>query len=585
MKYLDQFNSKIISAELKLRYIIKNLPFFLKVVFLILLVTFIISSLFLLYQLDKKISVDAPTEGGALTEGIIGTPRFVNPVLTISDADRDLSMLIYSGLLRAEGNELIPDLAEDYEISADGLCYTFTLRQNILWSDNTPITSDDIIFTIDRVSNPSTKSPKRASWEGVETEKIDDQTVKFCLQKPYSPFLENTTIGIIPKHIWNDVLPEQMPLSDFNIKAIGSGPYKIKKISRNSSGIITSYILEQNKNFALQKTYIKKLVLKFYPSEQKLIEAYKRGDIDSLSAISPKNILEIQKKESVLKTYLLPRIFAVFFNQDNAALFAEQEVREALNLSVNKKLIVNEILQNFGTDINGPIPPGILDSINTSFIENFEEQLEQARELLKKNGWSPSENDSEEEGVLEKTKSKNEIIRLEFSLSTSNVPDLVQTAQLLQKMWKEIGAKVNIKIFEIGDLEQSVIRPRKYDSLLFGEIMGRDPDAFAFWHSSQRNDPGLNIALYANITVDKILEEVRTIFDPKEREKKYEEFQNEIIKDTPAVFLYSPQFIHLLPKSVLGLDVTYITTSSERFSQVYQWHLKTRKVWKIFLED
>jgi peptide/nickel transport system substrate-binding protein len=481
--------------------------------------------------------------------------------------------------LRASENRLIPDLAENYEISEDGLCYTFTLKPNLLWSDNAPLTSDDIVFTIEQIKNPSAKSSKRASWEGVETEKINDETVRFCLEKPYAPFLENTTIGILPRHIWKDILPEQMPLSNFNVKAIGSGPYKIEKISRNSAGIITSYTLVANENFALQKPYLKKIVLKFYPSEKKLIEAYKQNSIDSLSAISPKNILKIKKDESFLKTYTLPRIFAVFFNQDTASVFAEKEVRKALSQSVDKKILINEVLQNFGVPINGPIPPGSLGFVNIpTDKEGFEERLNKAKKLLEKNGWKMNE----EEYVLEKKKKKKAALKLEFSLSTSNMPDLIQTAQLLKKMWGEIGAKVNLKIYEIGDLEQKVIRPRKYDALLFGEIMGRDPDAFAFWHSSQRNDPGLNIALYANITADKLLEEARTIFDTRKREKKYEEFQEEIIKDMPAVFLYSPHFIHLLPKAIMGLNQNSITISSERFSQIYNWHVKTKKVWKIF---
>jgi len=576
-KYLKLFQSKILLPELRFRHAVKKLPFRFKIAFLALLAIFIVNSLILLHEVDKKISTTIPDSGGLLREGIVGTPRFVNPVLTISDADRDLSMLIYSGLLRADANQLILDMAESYEVSEDGLCYAFKIKPDIFWPDRVPITSDDVIFTIEQIKNPLSKSPKRASWEGVSTEKIDEKTIQFCLQKPYAPFPENATVGILPQHIWKDMLPEQMPLSDFNIKPMGSGPYKIEKISRSSSGIITSYTLAPNESFALQKPYIEKLIFKFYHSEKKLIEAYQQGEIDDLSAVSPKSILEIKRGSSFLKTYLLPRVFAVFFNQDSAAIFAEQEVRQALNLSVNKELIVNEVLQNFGETINSPIPPGSLGSISAQEEKSPEERLAEAKNLLANRGWKINE----KENVLEKKKGK-ETLKLEFSISTSNVPDLVQAAELLKQMWGEIGAKVQTKVYEIGDLEQDVLRPRKYDALLFGEIMGRDPDAFAFWHSSQRNDPGLNIALYANIKADKLLEEARTTSGSKKREDKYREFQKEVIKDSPAVFLYSPYFICLVPDSLKGIDSTYIAISSERFSQIYKWYLKTKKVWKIF---
>jgi len=565
--------------ELRLRYTLNKLPVLLKALFLFFLSAFIVSSIVLLYKVDQKISVEVPTEGGTLIEGIIGTPRFINPVLTISDADRDLSYLIYSGLMRSENGNIVPDLADKYEISADGLCYTFTLKDELRWSDGEPLTSDDVVFTIEKIKNPATKSTRRASWEGVSTEKIDEKTILFCLAKPYAPFLENTTLGILPYHLWKDIMPEQMTLSDFNIKAIGSGPYKIEKISRNSSGIITSYTLIPNENFTLKKPYINKLILKFYPSEKTLIDAYTKGEINSLSAISPKNILGSKKDGSVLKQYFLPRIFAVFFNQDESPLFANEDVRKALNLSIDKDAIINDVLEGFGLAIDGPIPPGSIGfKESTTTKKTPEENLARAKDLLEKNGWKMNE----EDGVLEKV-TKQKTSRLEFSISTSNVDDLTQTSQLLKKMWEEIGAKVSIKVFEIGDLEQSIIRPRKYESLLFGEIMGRDPDPFAFWHSSQRNDPGLNIANYANITADKLLESARTTFETSEREEKYIKFQDEIEKDLPAVFIFSPHFIYLVPNSVKGVEETSITIPSERFSQIYNWYINTKRVWKIFI--
>jgi len=579
VNFLRSLNSKILLLEIRLRYIFKTLPFLWKIIFLALLIPFLVSGLVILHKTDSKLSTRVPAQGGVLREGLIGTPRFVNPILAITDADRDLVSLVYSGLMRFGPNGLILDLAKEYETSEDGLCYTFTLKNNLLWSDNMPLTSDDVIFTIKQIKNPTIQSPKRAGWEGVKPEKINEKTIKFCLETPYAPFLENTTIGIIPSHIWKNVPPEQMTLSNFNLEALGSGPYKIKNINRNSSGIIESYSLIPNKNFALKKPFLEKIVLRFYPSEQKLAEAYENNKIDGLSGISPQHLLEIKKDKSYLKTYQLPRVFAVFLNQDNTPIFTKKEVRQALNLGVEKEKIVKDVLHNFGVTIETPIPPGSLGFLDLPHLEKTEEErINEARELLEKNGWDYSE----DEKVFKKETKKENLI-LEFSLSTSNMPDLVHTAELLKTMWEKIGIKVNVNIFEISDLEQNVIRSRKYDALLFGEVMGKDPDAFAFWHSSQRNDPGLNIALYANITVDKLLEEARTTFDIKKRKEKYEKFQEEVIEDSPAVFLYSPYFIHLLPQELKGITQNSISISSERFSQIYKWYLKTKKIWKIFL--
>ncbi|KKS79494.1 MAG: hypothetical protein UV54_C0033G0005 [Candidatus Beckwithbacteria bacterium GW2011_GWA2_43_10] len=549
-------------------------------VFVALSAVILVGLLALLYKADKSFAVEIPTQGGILKEGIVGTPRFINPILAISDTDRDLTTLIYSGLMRvSENSQLAPDLAESYEISNDGLCYTFNLKPNLEWSDGQPLNADDVVFTIDLIKNNQTKSPKRASWEGVSVEKLDEKKVQFCLQKIYAPFLENTTIGIMPKHIWKDLTIEQLSSSDFNIKPIGSGPYKIQSISKNSSGITTSYTLNANKNFALHQPYIETLILKFYPSENKLIDGYERNEIDSLSAVSPKNVADIKKEESVLKTYLLPRVFGVFFNQDNAKIFTDKEVKRALDLGVDKELIVEEVLKGFGVALNNPLPPATRE-INGEKEKNYEKNLAQAKTILEKAGWKMNK-----EGVREKTTTaknkKKETVKLEFSLSTSNVEELSQTAQLLKKMWGKLGAKVDVRVYEIGDLEQNVIRPRKYNALLFGESMARDPDPFAFWHSSQRNDPGLNIALYTNISVDKILEDARAIFDQNKREAKYEQFQKEINKDVAAIFLYSPDFIYLLPNYVKSINGDKIVMPSDRFINIHNWYIETKKTWKL----
>lgn len=580
-KNLSFSKREIFIILLKIRYILRKFSLLEKIVFLILMLLLIFSGLWLLWKADRSLAIEIPKSGGVLKEGIIGTPRFINPLLTISDADRDLTSLIYSGLMRTDGiGNLIPDLAERYEVSSDGLSYTFFLKKDIFWHDKKPVTSEDVVFTIQMAKNAALKSNQRASWEGVEVEQVDERTIRFFLKRPYAPFLENTTLGILPRHIWEKISPEQMTLTDFNIRPVGSGPYQAGDILKDSTGIIQSYILEPNKNFALGKPYLKNLIIKFYPSEQKLIEAYENGEVDSVGGISPQAATKIKPDKTDLKTLFLPRVFAIFFNQNNAPLLAAKEVRQALALATDKKKIVDDVLHNFGTVINHPLPPGSLGAIDKDQAGeySFEENLEKAADILRNGGWTLNA----EERIFEKKQKGKNAVRLEFELSTSNAPELSQTAELLKTMWKKLGVKINLKIFEIGDLNQNVIRPRKYDSLLFGLMMSRDPDPFAFWHSSQRNDPGLNISLYASIAADKILEEARTISDNQKRKEKYEIFEEQVEKDIPAIFLYSPEYIYLTPKILKGFSAETVAVPSERFTQVYNWYIETEKVWQNF---
>lgn len=557
-------------------YAIRNMKLGEKLVFLALVISFLASFLAIIWKISDTYMVTVPAYGGTLTEGIIGTPRFINPILASSDADRDLVALTHSGLLRPDNHgRLINDLAEKYVISEDGLVYTFTLKSNLSWQDEEPITSDDIIFTIEKIKDPAMKSPKRAGWEGVSAEKIDNKTVKFTLKKTYAPFLENTAVGILPSHIWGEMSSDQIASSEMNTKPIGSGPYKITDIKRNSVGIISSYELVSNKNFVLGRPNIKKIIMKFYPSEKDLLTAYQKGEIEAVNAVTPQE-LEKTKTSNIVKSLYLPRIFGVFLNQNNAKVLTKKEIRQALNLSVDRKKIIGDVLKGFGAELFYPLPAGTFGALSKNEVDGY--SLEKAKELLDKNGWKMNTG----EQVLEK-KTGKELFKFSFSISTSDAPELKETAYLLKSMWEKIGAKVDVKIFEQGDLTENVIRPRKYDGLLFGEIVGRDPDPFAFWHSSQRNDPGLNVALYTNIKADKLLEDARGIQDEAKRAEKYKEFQEEVSKDTPAIFLFSPKFIYVIPKNLKGTDeMESVTVPSERFSTIHQWYKSTDKVWKIF---
>ncbi|MDP3996261.1 MAG: ABC transporter substrate-binding protein [bacterium] len=549
------------------------------------------ASFFLLSHVNTAYLVEIPKFGGTLTEGVVGSPRFINPILAISDADRDLTALIYSGLLKPEGDgTLTVNLAKEYNVSEDGLVYTFILREDAYFHDGKPVTADDVIFTVELAKDPFLKSPKRANWEGVTVEKVNDYEVRFILRQPYSPFLENTTIGILPKHIWKDAEIEQFPFSQFNVEPIGSGPYKVKKIKRSNAGVPTYYHLTSFKDYASGEPFIENLIIRFYGSEKSLIESYARKDIESMSAISPEDSAKLEIAGANIVSASLPRVFGVFFNQNQATILSEKAVREALDTALDKQAIVTEVLKGYGSPLNGPIPKDMI-KINSETqtqekTEGEEAQTveesptEKALKIFEKAGWEINE----ETGLLEK-KVKEETQTLSFSLSTSNAPELKHAAEMIQEMWKAVGVEVSVNIFESGDLNQNVIRPRKYDALLFGEVVGRDLDLFAFWHSSQRNDPGLNIALYANITADKLLDEVRTINDSDLRAEKYLAFEKEVVNDLPASFLYSPDFLYVVPAKVKNMDIGQIAVPHERFASIKNWYIETEKVWKVFVPE
>lgn len=540
----------------------------------------IISSVSLVYLLNESMLSTVPTYGGELTEGVIGSPRFINPVLAISDSDRDLTALVYSGLLRATPTgEYKPDLAESYTISPDQKSYRFTLRSNATFHNGTPVTADDVVFTIQKTQDAVLKSPARANWEGVVVTAIDPHTVEFTLKQPYAPFIQNLSIGILPKSLWQSVSDDQFFFSELNTQPIGSGPFRVGSISRNASGIPTSYTLKPFKNYALGAPYLGSLVLRFYQSEEGLVSALKAGDIEAASGISPVNVEHLS--DYAVKQAPLNRVFGVFFNQNQSVLLRDRDVRSALDLAVDRTALLTQVLGGYGSELTGPVPPSILGLAEGTSTVVTGDHAALAQAQLVKAGWVVGQ-----DGVLTKTTGKGktlQTVRLEFNLATDNVPELRASAQFLKEAWGKMGAQVNVQIYDQGDLSQNVIRPRKYDALLFGEVIGRELDLYAFWHSSQRNDPGLNIALYANTTADKLLEKLRTTLSDTERTNLYTELLEQFKTDVPAVFLYTPDFVYIVPKELEGVTEGFVETPSDRFLSIAEWHTQTDKVWNIFV--
>lgn len=554
-----------------------------KTIFIILSIFLVASSLFMFWEVNLSFMTEVPAHGGSLNEGLVGSSRFINPLLELSDADRDLTYLIYSGLMRATASgDLIPDLAESYTVSDDGLTYIFKIRDDAYFHDGQKVTTDDVEYTIQMAQDINLRSPKRNNWVGVSAEKINDVEISFKLKQAYSPFLENTTLGILPKHIWVNATADEFSFSSYNVEPIGSGPYMINKTRRSGSGIPIYYELQSFNKYTLGEPYISILRFNFFPNEKALTEAYLSGAIDSTSSISPQNLDALKKqKETAAEEISLPRIFGVFFNQNQAKVFLNKEVREALNMTVSRDRIIYEALGGYGEKIYGPLPNSILPTQDEPTDDfNLGLAIEQAKEILINGGWKFNE----ETKFWEKKIDKTETQKLTFSLSTSNTTELKKVADILKEDWSLLGVPVDIQTFDPADLNQSVISQRKYDALLFGQIINRGLDLFAFWHSSQRNT-GYNLAMYTNSKADSLLEDARQITDKEERLNKYALFETEVKNDIPAIFIYSPEFIYILPSKVAGFNSGLINNRSERFQEIYKWYIEKDRIWNFLIKN
>jgi peptide/nickel transport system substrate-binding protein len=531
-------------------------------------------TLLILFYLENTII--EPRIGGEYREGIFGQPRYINPVLSqTNDTDRDLVQLIYSSLFKYDNQgNLITDLAERYEIGEEGLVYTVFLKENVYWHNGEKFSADDVIFTIKTIQDPEYNSPLRNIWLGVEIEKIDEFTVSFKLSSIYANFLHNLTVGILPKHLWAGISGQNFPLAVYNLKPIGSGPYKFEEFAKNEEGQIESMELTYNENFYLlfkdriQGPFIKKIIFKFYNSQESLTKAYQQRQIDGLSSLSTSNQSKIRNNLTIYEIKM-PIYYAVFFNQNKSKALADKTVRMALAYAINKEKIIDEVLNGKGTRVDSPLLPNWPNCALETNIYEF--ALEHAQNILEAEGWVDSDNDN----IREKEETK-----LEIEMLVTDWSEIRRTAELIREQWEKIGVKINLKIVEASVIQKDYIRPREYQALLFGEILGADPDPFAFWHSSQKKDPGLNLSLYQNKEVDKLLQDARQTLDQTVRQEKYAEFQKLLIEDIPCIFLYSPSYIYPVNKKVKGISIEKMTEPSQRFSQVENWYIKTKRIWK-----
>ena len=393
-----------------------------KIVFFPLLVLASISLLFLLIIFYFSHTKIVPSYGGSFSEGMVGQPRFINPIYgETNDVDRDLIELIFSGLMTYDDNgQIVKDLVSDYTMSEDGKTYEFTLKNGIFWHDGKPLTSEDVIFTIKTIQNSDYKSPLRANWLEVETEMISEKSFRLKLKSSYNSFLENCTLKIIPKHIWENILPESFVLSFYNLQPVGSGPYKFKELRQADTGFIKSITLKANQNYYQKKPFISEISFKFFEKKEDLIKAAGKKEIDGFSA-QYLNGQTTPPKNFSFYSFLTPRYFSIFFNIAKSEIFSDKKVRQALNYVIDKQAIINEInspiFKEKGIEafqiVESPILPDFFNYQSPSEVYDFNK--EEAESLLDAAGFKKNE-----EGKREKSITKTPAFQFKTNLSTGS---------------------------------------------------------------------------------------------------------------------------------------------------------------------
>lgn len=513
-----------------------------------------------LIVINSRFLIEVPALGGSISEGIVGTPRFINPVLATSAQDLDLSSLIYAGLTKRDANgEYIPDMAEAITVSEDGLEYNVSLKSKARFHDGTKVTADDILYTINLVQNPRIKSPQFIKWEGVRVEKISDTELRFFLKKAYPLFNEVLSLGILPKNLWKNLSDEQFSLSDYNIHPIGSGPFAIDSID-SVSGIPETYTLTSHKYYTLGRPYLDRVTIHTYQNEKQLIAALNNGDIDRADSVSPNSLNTVKNlAKAHIVSAKLPRAFTIFVNPNKAEFLSDKNVRQGLSLALDRGAIIDTIYKGYAVSLVTPYPFDTDAGTTTANIEL-------AKSYLAKSKYAKS--------------NANSSTTFELNLVTTNSDEIRAVADLVKSQWEAVGVKTNILVYEPSDINQSIIKDRDFQSLLFGSFIGHPGDLYAFWHSSQRAYPGVNISGYVSQRLDKSLEVLRESSDPIAIQNAYDLVKKEFEEENPGIFLYSPTLIYINSDTITSPLPNSLLNASDRFALVHTWYKNTERVWK-----
>lgn len=530
-----------------------------RVAFLGVSVTGAISFVVVMGILVAQATMTVPTRGGEYSEGVVGQPAYVNPVTATGETDLSLVKMVYANIY---------DLAESINSSPDGRTWKIRLKENLLWQDGQKLTSDDVIFTVASIQDQNANSLLYASWQGVAVSRTSELEFQFSLANPYAFFSDNLkNLYIIPKHLFTNIPTGNWRLSDYNLKPVGSGPYKFLSYDKQPDGFVSSYHLAAWDGYAGQKPLIQNFDFEFFGNNGDLIKAFNGGQIDGFGNVSSNGLAGIGRPYDLF-AWRTPSYYAVFFNQSKNLGLQDPAVRSALSAAIDRGNLVQATLGGEGKPEYGPIPDGAANFLPVMTTTS----LEFASTTLTGAGWQMGSTGFRAK-MIQKTS-----VPLALNLTVPNIDFLVKTADILKTAWQSIGIQANITTDTPENIVNGTIKNRDYESLLFGNILGASSDLYSFWDSSRRFSPGLNLAIYQNKKVDTLIESIRRNMSEASRTQEFADAENDIIADYPAVFLYSPDYLYVTNKNVQGIKPGLLPDPSDRFREIPTWYLNTARV-------
>lgn len=540
----------------------------------------ILAGILLSFQAVGLVVDLVPASGGILIEGVVGQPQYLNPLLSFRNpVDRDISALVFEGLAGYdEHGQLVPSLASGWNISMDGLVYTFWLRQDVRWQDGISFSADDVLYTIQLLQDPGYTGPADLGtlWREVEVEKISRSTVTFTLQEPFAPFLDFTTIGLLPAHLLDGIPAAELPDLPFNRQPVGTGPFRVDDGGWRSDRVLLSA------NGLYREGKIPKLAgveFRFFPNHGALLAAFEEGEINSVSQLPVADMPRVRTVDDLnLFTSALPRYTMVLLNLQNEELsfFQDSKVRQALLYGLDRPALIAEVLSGQGIVADSPIYPGSWAYFGD--VRRYENDSDLAAEMLDAAGWLLPELDESDLPLVEsedgvRTQDSKE---LSFTLTSAAGTTHDLLANEISKQWAKLGVRVTILSVDPGQISQR-LEEGEFAAILMDVDMRGDPDLYSLWSESAMQE-GQNYGGWRDRNASELIEGARQLTSLGQRTTRYYHFQQIFADQVPALLLYYHTYTYGISDSVEQVTVGPLTDPSDRFSTISDWFLVWREV-------
>ena len=516
-----------------------------------------------------------PVEGGIYSEGLIGTFRRLNPVLDYyNQPDREVDRLLFSGMLRVDDQGLPQaDLATSWGISRDGTIYNFSLNPNAVWHDGEPVTSDDVIFTIQMMTTDDSPLPTdiREFWKQIDITRLDEKTLQFKLPEPYAPFLDYLTFGVLPAHLLGDLSMAELIDNPFNLQPVGSGPYRFDHLI-TADGEITGVVLSIFKDYYGKNAYIDQIALRYYPDASATYAAYQVGEISGIGDVTADILPDVLKEKDLnLYTTRLPVMTMILLNLDNDEVnfFQDVNVRKALLEGLNRQSMIDNLEDGQAILADGPIFPGTWAYYTG--IEHYAFNPDDAISMLREAGFSLPATGGD-------IRTSEDGTALSFELIYPDDQEHVILADAIRKDWASLGVAVTLAPLPYDQLLSEHLELRNYQAALVDINLSNspDPDPYPFWHQTQIAS-GQNYSKWDDRQASEYLEQARITTDLAERTRLYKNFQVRWAQELPALPLYYPVYTYAVSSDVHGVGVGPIYDPADRFNNIAAWYLVTSR--------